>query len=350
MPSESIPAQNVEGYCRYCQWEGTVSVKTIHTILCPKCDMPIDYKVEPRDLKPNDCNAAHPNKQGMYCSRAKDHDGFHTDFKRMYSWPPDSKAASSPNLQQVRAEVTTEVVPCGGATKDGRSCRRPRGHIGVCYSGSYRYAPTGITATTEEHSPHIRGPVEPVERAGKGMITAKLKDGTVVAIEFKHEWKTKRGKRKLDPERGIAYRNKSKVLSGTEAKLYQLEERKDDDKPGVVVLAKALLNTAYVIPHIRDLRKGLAGGRRAALQRLLCEHDVDLAKARCRKCHIQQDAISGLASEPLSRDDRQRVWDAYWDATASVRVEVCGCVVKATVPGEVSTRPCASHEKSAEAA
>ena len=352
-PLEPTAPRQIDSYCRYCQWQGSVSVTSIHTVLCPECDMPVDYKTEAKDLeavvpKPTVCGALHKTDRRLVCERAAGHEGPHTCFKHLWSWgggsaltegvipqPQVVTTAGSMNLRQVRHE---RLVRCALETRDGY-CTRPKGHIGSCYAGAHlleqQYGNLEETTTR----PTIAGPLT---KAGRGMITARLRDGTVVAVEFHHEYKTKVGRRRVDAKTGIAYRGKAKVLSGTEAKLFRLEEQTDADKPGVVVLAKALLNTAHVTPHVSDLGRGLAGGRRAALQRLLCDHEVLAGLERCVRCHVHREAISALAAPPLERADRRLVWEAYWDATASVKAYTCGCVAKTTVSGRFEVTRCAS--------
>lgn len=335
MPVAVVEDKLVEGYCRYCRWQGSLSVINIHTVLCPKCDMPVTLR-QSAPFEKSDCNAAHPTQPGLVCSRETGHTGYHTDLKKMYSWHRDA---------QVPAGISkARPTWCGREYQPGKVCTREFNHVGICYASAYLLGRSETTAPPTEHAPTI----QQREKAGRGMITAKLKDGVIVAIEFHHEYKTVSGRRRIEPTRKIAYRNKSKVLAATEAKLYRLDEVKDADKPGVTTLVKTLKRMVRVVPHVNDRKKGLSGGRKAALRRLLCQHDRIIETTRCRKCGL---GILDESDTILSRGDREAIWAAYWLATASERKMSCGCVVRTTVPGGVHfTGKCEKHEGEKEAA
>lgn len=305
----SVPPSEVVSYCRHCQSDFTARLLPTGAVLCPKCDMPGIAKVGVASLvlRRSDivtkffsmakCFVRHDTKADTVCQKEMGHIGFHTDDralaqgKKGYSWPK----------RDTDRQACWEGHPNRAKNAPGSHCLLARGHGGPHFSGAdYARWGWGIRSAEDEAPKDIT----PVERAGKRMITSKLSDGRVVAIEFHH-----------------TFDDAAKLLKGTEIRLYRLDELPDDDKPGVTTLVKTLLQSVSVKCHYKDRHKGRAGGRRAALRRLF-------------------DTLPNV-----TRADRQCVWDALWDATASVRTFECGCRAKDTISGKSEFQACDQHAK-----
>ena len=305
----SVPPSEVVSYCRHCQSDFTARLLPTGAVLCPKCDMPGIAKVGVASLvlRRSDivtkffstakCFVRHDTKADTVCQKEMGHIGFHTDDralaqgKKGYSWPK----------RDTDRQACWEGHPNRAKNAPGSHCLLARGHGGPHFSGAdYARWGWGIRSAEDEAPKDIT----PVERAGKRMITSKLSDGRVVAIEFHH-----------------TFDDAAKLLKGTEIRLYRLDELPDDDKTGVTTLVKTLLQSVSVKCHYKDRHKGRAGGRRAALRRLF-------------------DTLPNV-----TRADRQCVWDALWDATASVRTFECGCRAKDTISGKSEFQACDQHAK-----
>ena len=309
-----MPPSEVVSYCRHCQSDFTARLLPTGAVLCPKCDMPGIAKVGVASLvlRRSDvvtkfvstakCLVRHETKLDTVCQLEMGHVGYHTDNrplsenKKGYSWPK----------RDTDRQACWEGHPNRAKNVPGSHCLLARGHNGPHWSGAdYTRWGWGIRGVEEE----ALKSTQPVERAGKRMITAKLSDGRGVAVEFQHNFEHVEGQK-----------DDVTVLKGTEVRLYRFDEQRDADKPGTTVLIKTLLQSTSVKCHINDRHKGRAGGRRAVLKRLL-----EIVK--------------------WSREDRQRIWDALWDATASVRTFECGCRAKDIISGKSEFQACEQHAK-----
>ena len=330
---------SVSGYCNHCQGDFTARILPSGVVLCPRCDMPGIAKVGVANLtlrrsnivtkfvSSAKCLVLHATQTNTVCQKEMGHVGYHVDDRALaegrkgYSWPK----------RDTDRQACWERHPQRAGNAPGSNCIMIRGHsLAAGHFSGPEFVRWGATAPVKE---------------GKGrMITAKLSDTAVVGIEFHHEFV---GDGKESP----------KILVGTSAKLYQLYETKDTDKPGVTTLTnkpvvttltKTLLNTAEVKCHPNDRRLGKVGGRRAALKRLLCLHEFDdkipIARRHCAKCGVRYH-LRFATSNKLNPQDRRAIWDALWDATASMRVFACGCRNKETISGKCEFKACDQHVK-----